>query len=126
MRARSNVRVAAGVALTAGVAVLGGCAGAGDSGQPATTVAVTATDSACTLSDPTVPVGSVTVDVSNQGQTVTEVYVYGDGDSIVGEKEDITPGSSAQFDVSLKAGGYTVTCKPGQTGDGISSTLTAK
>ena len=64
--------------------------------------------------------------MTNEGDQVTEVYVYGDGDSIVAEKEDITPGSSVDFTAELEAGSYQVACKPGQTGDGIRADLTVE
>ncbi|MBA2697450.1 MAG: cupredoxin domain-containing protein [Nocardioidaceae bacterium] len=89
---------------------------------------VTANDSACELESSSIPSGKATFKVDNQGSDVTEVYVYGkDGDEftkIMGEVENIGPGTSQDFSVDLAAGDYEVACKPGMTGDGIRSVLT--
>ena len=67
-------------------------------------------------------------DVTNSGSQVTEVYVYGaDGSeftTVVGEVEDIGPGTSRDMTADLGHGTYEVACKPGQTGDGVRATLT--
>jgi len=111
------------------VALLGltACASS-DSGQadPTATVAVTATDDACAIDESTLSPGQVRFAVTNDGDQVTEVYVYGEGDAIVGEKEDITPGSSVEFTATLAAGSYQVNCKPGQTGAGYRADLTVQ
>jgi iron uptake system component EfeO len=89
---------------------------------------VTATDSECTLESASVPAGKATFKVANEGSDVTEVYVYGqDGDEftkIMGEVENIGPGTSQDISVDLTAGDYEVACKPGMTGDGIRADLT--
>ncbi|MBA2772525.1 MAG: hypothetical protein H0U36_00545, partial [Nocardioidaceae bacterium] len=63
----------------------------------------------------------------NEGSDVTEVYVYGhDGDEftkIMGEVENIGPGTSQDFSVNLAAGDFEVAGKPGMTGDGIRAEL---
>jgi plastocyanin len=83
------------------------------------TVAITATDSECTVAKTDLDAGKTTFRVSNKGNDVTEVYVYADGDRVVTEKENIGPGTSANFSADLAAGHYQVACKPGQKGDGI-------
>ncbi len=102
-----------------------GCAksGAGSaSGAPGPSV--TATDSACEVSQRTVPAGTHTFAVSNKGSQVTEVYVYGAGDSVIGEVENVGPGTTRDLKVKLSAGDYSVACKPGMKGDGIRTPIT--
>ncbi len=120
-----------GVTLPAVVllAALSGC-GSDDSsgGGGGTTYAVTATDSECKIETSSIPAGKATFEVANEGSDVTEVYVYGeDGDEftkIMGEVENIGPGTSQDFSVNLTTGDYEVACKPGMTGDGIRADLT--
>ncbi|MDQ1713309.1 MAG: iron uptake system component EfeO [Frankiaceae bacterium] len=86
-------------------------------------VAVTATDTACTLGRTDLAAGKTTFDVKNTGKDVTEVYVYGEKDTVLAEKENIGPGLSASFVADLPAGTYEVACKPGQKGDGIRTSI---
>jgi hypothetical protein len=92
------------------------------------TVAVTATDSACTVGTTALPAGTTTFTVTNEGSKVTEVYVYGEQDGaytkIINEVEDIGPGTSRDMQVQLAGGTYEVACKPGQRGDGIRQKIT--
>ena len=88
-----------------------------DSGGSA--IAVTATDTECQVAATELEAGSHTFEVDNKGHVVTEVYVYGPGDKVVTEKEDIGPGTRARFKATLAPGPYEVTCKPGQRGNGI-------
>jgi uncharacterized cupredoxin-like copper-binding protein len=111
-------------AALGGAALLVLAVGCTSKGKGATTVAITATDSACQVATTDLPSGSTTFAVTNKGGDVTEVYVYGDGDKIAGEVENIGPGTSREFTVDLGAGTYAVACKPGQKGDGIRTEIT--
>lgn len=91
-------------------------------GTPAITV--DATDSACTLSKTTTSTGTIGFVITNKGSKVTEFYVYGPGDQIVAEKENIGPGLSQKLAVEIsKPGTYITACKPGMQGDGIRGEL---
>lgn len=90
----------------------------------ATGIAVDATDTGCKVSETDLTAGIETFDITNNGQQVTEVYVYADGDRIVTEKENIGPGTSYELTVDLAAGIYQVACKPGMVGDGIRTPIT--
>jgi len=89
---------------------------------------VNSTDTTCDISTNSVPAGATAFDVTNTGSKITEVYVYGkSGDAyttVVSEVENIGPGTSRTMNATLAAGTYEIACKPGQTGDGIRSTLT--
>lgn len=90
----------------------------------ANTVDITASDASCVPARTTFAAGETTFRVQNEGTQVTEVYVYADGDEVVTEREDIGPGTSANFTIDLAAGDYEIACKPGQTGPGIRQTIT--
>lgn len=112
-----------GLAVAA-AALLAGCAA--HSGGSAVTVR--ATDSGCAVSKTHLSPGPYTLTVHNSGTTTTEVYVYGKSGGgftkIVGEKEDIGPGTSATLRADLAKGSYQIACKPGQRGAGIRTTVT--
>ena len=84
---------------------------------------INATDTKCKLDKTAFDAGTVHLAVKNNGNKVTEVYVYADGDRIVTEKENIGPGTSYKVTTSPRAGS-TIACKPGMTGDGIRTTIT--
>lgn len=93
-----------------------------------TSITVNSSDTACTLSSTNGPAGSYVFDVTNSGEQITEVYVYGEDNKdftkVVSEVENIGPGVTRSMSADLSAGTYEIACKPGQTGTGIRSTLT--
>ena len=91
---------------------------------PGSTVKVTAAETSCVVERASLPAGTHTFAVSNEGRDVTEVYVYGKGDAIKGEVENVAPGTQRELVVQLAAGSYEVACKPGQKGSGIRTALT--
>jgi iron uptake system component EfeO len=105
-------------------AALAGCGGSGSG----TEVEVSASDDACEVSETELDAGDTTFAVTNDGDKVTEVYVYGEKDGaftkVVSEVENIGPGTSRDMDVDLAAGSYEIACKPGQKGDGIRQQVT--
>ena len=127
------VRTAVPVALSLAAALaLTGCAdkptatagstAAGGGGGPMT---VNATDTACELSATTAKAGTVTFQVTNSGSKVNEFYLYAEGDRIVSEVENITPGLSRELKVEItEPGTFTTSCKPGMVGDGIRGAFT--
>jgi uncharacterized cupredoxin-like copper-binding protein len=114
-----TVAVALCLAL-AGCGKDGGSTASGDKQK----ASVTAGDTTCVLSEDHFKAGEIELEVANKGKDVTEVYVYGKGDSgkfdkVVGEVENIAPGTERELDVEVGGGEYEVACKPGQKGDGI-------
>ena len=106
--------------LIGATALLSACSG----GAADTTAAVTGTDDACTLENDIIEAGKVGFEFTNEGKEVSELYVLnGDGD-VMGEVENVTTGTSRTLTVDLVAGDYQVKCKPGMTGDGITSDFT--
>ena len=100
----------------------GSSAGDGTDSSAKNTVNINATDTKCKLDRTALDAGTVHLAVKNNGNKVTEVYIY-EGKRIVTEKENIGPGTSYKLTSSLKAGSYQVACKPGMTGDGIRTTI---
>ena len=87
-------------------------------------IAVTSSNTECRVAQTNLGAGKHRFQVENTGSTATEVYIYAPGDKVVTEKENIGPGTKASFSATLNAGTYELTCKPGQTGNGIRQTLT--
>jgi iron uptake system component EfeO len=125
---RRSLAVAAVAAATALVA-LAGCTstappppGAQGAGGP---IQVRAGDTSCDVSATEAPAGNVTFSVQNTGTKVTEFYLLGTGDRILGEVENVGPGLTRQLIVEVPQGGqYTTACKPGMVGDGIRGPFT--
>jgi iron uptake system component EfeO len=105
------------------LAALTAAACSSDSGE---TVKVTATNTACTPEKTTVPAKKVSFEVKNDGNDVTELYVQTKDDKVLGEVENVGPGTSRKLTVTLQPGEYKLVCKPGQKGDGITASVTAQ
>ena len=114
-------RAAALAALSAAVVTLTSACGsdavvAGQAtvaGAPKVTVSLT--DDGCVPSPATVPAGPTNFEMRNAGAgAVTEAEVM-QGDRILGEKENLTPGLSGTFSLRLTKGTYTVYCPNART-----------
>ena len=84
---------------------------------------VSVTNKTCELSVSTLAAGRHALSVKNNADVVSEVYVYAEGDRIVGEVENVGPAITRKLIVDLGPGTYEVACKPGMTGKGIRSKL---
>jgi iron uptake system component EfeO len=121
--AHKPAAVAAAAALVAGL-VSAGCTAkettASDAADSTAPIAVDASDNGCGLSATKAGTGPSTFVITNNGSKVTEFYVYGAGDRVMGEVENISPGLQRKLVVNLtQPGTYTTACKPGMVGDGI-------
>ncbi len=77
-------------------------------------------DNSCALSATSAPAGTIRFDVTNVGSQVTEFYLYGEGDRVISEVENIGPGLTRQLVVEVpQSGKYTTACKPGMQGESI-------
>ena len=132
LRTRSIV-VIAGLAAIPALAACGSSSSSSSSASASastssSSITVTSTDTTCDISSNNLKAGSTVFAVTNKGSQVTEVYVYGkEGDSyskVIAEVENIGPGTSRDLTADLAAGTYELACKPGQTGNGIRTTLT--
>ena len=118
---------------------LAGCAGTGGSISPAggstvplsgpgggdgRTIVVTMTDVGCPPVPATISAGPVTFQVVNQDSGRSSEAELVQGDRILGEKENLTPGLSGSFSLELAAGDYEVYC-PGATTERTPFTVSA-
>ena len=87
-------------------------------------IRVISTDTECIPERTTFDAGELTFEVKNDGDEPTELYVFGEGDKVISEVENVGPGTSRTLTVDLAAGRYELGCKPGQTGDGIRAPIT--
>jgi iron uptake system component EfeO len=126
MSRRSAAVVSAASALAA-VALAGCTSTAPQSAAPGEPgpISVKAADTACDVSASSAPAGKINFSINNSGTKTTEFYLYGTGDRIMGEVENIGPGLTRQLIVEVPDGGtYTTACKPGMVGDGIRAPFT--
>lgn len=115
----ASAAVLAGISMSACQAKESANGNAGD-GAKSTQITVDASDSECKLSGTTATTGPSTFEVTNNGDKVTEFYVYGEGDRVMGEVENISPGLKRQLIVQLtQPGTYQTSCRPGMVGEGI-------
>ena len=118
------------VPVALGVAVLLATAACGGSDEPTADngkgpITVEATDTSCEVARSEAAAGTIEFTVKNTGSKVNEFYVYGEGDQIIGEVENITPGLTRSFHVEIGTPGtYQTACKPGMKGNGIRADFT--
>jgi iron uptake system component EfeO len=88
-------------------------------------IVVSASDDACQVARDEAKAGTLTFEVTNKGSRVTEFYLYAEGDRIMGEVENVTPGLTRRLIVEVsEAGTYEAACKPGMQGKGIRGDFT--
>lgn len=109
---------AAGVAALA----LSGCVAKADV-TAGDAVTVTSTDTTCDVSASAATSGTLAFTVNNESAQVTEFYLLAeDGLRIVGEVENIAPGTARSLTVVAQPGDYFTLCKPGMVGEGVGRT----
>lgn len=77
----------------------------------------TLTDEGCSPHDASAPAGPINFKVKGESAGVTELEVL-DGETLLGERENITDGLSGSFALTLEEGEYTVRCNGGTEEDG--------
>jgi len=102
-----------------------GCGSIEDAPAGAKKMSFALTDAGCEPHDAKAPAGPIVFEVENAGtSTVTEFEVL-DGDTILGEKENLSDGLSGNFSLNLEAGEYTLYC-PGGADERGTLTVTGK
>ncbi|MDN3020640.1 iron uptake system protein EfeO [Streptomyces sp. S.PB5] len=120
-----RLSVVTATATVAALAAVTGCTEKGSSGGSDGVINVTATDTKCDVSKKEFPAGHVELAIENKGSKVTEVYILFPDDRVVTERENIGPGTKQRVTAEVKAGDYTIACKPGMKGDGIRQAVKA-
>jgi iron uptake system component EfeO len=101
--------------LCAGTALLlvlstSACGSSEDAPAGAKKVSFALTDAGCDPHDAKAPAGPITFEIENTGTTkVTEMEIM-DGETILGEKENLSDGLSGSFSLTLEKGEYTIYC----------------
>jgi iron uptake system component EfeO len=113
---------AAGALLCATAVTLGACGGSGSSGSaagtgtaaeagPARVLKIELTDDGCTPANARIEAGAVKIVASNPASTKTDEIELKNADGIImGERENLAPGLSADFTLNLPPGHYVLNC----------------
>ena len=97
------------------VFLVGACGSDSKSASGAKTLEFTITDEGCNPAQTGTTPGSTNFHVKNTGaNSITEFEVLDSTNTIVGEKENLTPGLEGSFTIDLHEGNYTLAC-PGGT-----------
>ncbi len=104
-----------------------GSAGTAASADTSSTVKIDLTSQGCAPKPATVPAGPVEFDVTNSGAgAVSEAELRtSDLSHILGEQENLTPGLSGGFSLTIQPGTYTISC-PGAPQSHWTFTVTGK
>jgi iron uptake system component EfeO len=107
-------------ALTVGLVALlaAGCGSSDDAPAGAKKMSFKLTDAGCDPHDAKAPAGPISFEVENAGSSsVTELEVL-DGETLLGEVENLSEGLSGNFSLTLEQGEYTLRCNGGSEEDG--------
>ncbi|HEY5052031.1 MAG TPA: imelysin family protein [Solirubrobacterales bacterium] len=119
--------ITAGFSLVAILAA--GCGSSEEAPADAKKMAFKLTDAGCVPHDAKAAAGPIEFEVENSGTSkVTEMEIL-DGETVLGEKENLTEGLSGSFALTLEQGEYVIYCPGGSNERGtltISGTLKAK
>ncbi len=97
------------------------CGSSDDAPAGAKQMSFKLTDAGCVPNTAKAPAGPITFEVENAGTSKVSEFEILDGDTILGEKENLSDGLSGSFSLTLEQGEYTLYC-PG--GDDEKGTLT--
>lgn len=116
---RVPIRALCAAAAFGLVALLVAACGSGGGDAPAGSeqLSFELTDEGCSPSNATAPAGPIDFQVSNGGTTKYSELEVVDGETILGERENITEGLSGSFSLTLEEGEYIVRCDE-QNGEG--------
>lgn len=105
--------------------VLIGAAACTENNSNEAVIKVRSTADACEVSASEASSGNVVFEVTNDASEVTEFYLLADdGLRIVGEVENIGPGTTRKLVVEAAPGNYFTACKPRMVGAGIRAPFT--
>jgi len=116
------------LAATLGMFALaaGGCGSSAEDAPPgATKLAFELSDAGCDPHDAKAPAGPIVFEVENPGTSKVSEFEVLDGETILGEQENLAEGLSGSFSLDLEAGEYTLYC-PGGSDERGTLTVTGK
>jgi len=90
----------------------------------AETMSFKITDAGCDPHNAKAKAGPIDFQIESESSKVTELEVL-DGETILGEKENLTEGLNGSFSLTLEEGEYTLRCNGGEEEDGV-LTVTGK
>jgi FTR1 family protein len=114
---RSSMQTATTATLLVLVAalLLAACGSSSKAPKGAKQVAVKLTDAGCDPAALKLDAGLTTFEVTNSGTARVSEFEVLDGSKILGEKENLAPGLSGNFTLTLQPGSYTLSCPGGKT-----------
>ena len=124
---RFPVRLALLAAALGALALLVSACGSSDDDSTSSDAAALAfkiTDEGCSPHDAKAVAGPINFEAEGDSSSVTELEVL-DGETILGEKENLTEGLNGSFSLTLEEGEYTIRCNGGSEEDGT-LTVTGK
>jgi iron uptake system component EfeO len=122
---------AASIALSVGLigVFASACGSSEDAPAGAKTMSFKLTDAGCEPNTAKTPAGPITFEVENAGTGKVSEFEVLDGETILGEKENLSDGLSGSFSLTLEQGEYTLYCPGGSDERGtltVSGKLKAK
>src|SRR5262245_21547579 len=116
---RLPIRAAICLCAAALLALFVTACGSSDDDAPAgaETMTFKITDEGCDPHDAKAKAGPIDFEVEGGSSKVTELEVL-DGETIRGEKENLTEGLNGSFSLTLEEGEYTIRCNGGSEEDG--------
>ncbi len=103
--------LAIGIGLAAIAAT--GCGSSGEAPAGAKRMSFAITDAGCEPNTAKAPAGPIVFEVENTGTSKVSEFEVLDGDTIVGEVENLSDGLSRSFSLTLERGEYTLYCPGG-------------
>ena len=112
--------------LAVAVAACGSSSKSSSGSGSTPTIKLTITKDGCSPAMVNAEAGPTNFVVTNDGaDSITELELK-QGDKIIGESENLTPGLQGKFSVNLKAGEYETSCPGGKSGKLIATAATAE
>ena len=116
--------LAATTATVVGLAACSSSSSGTSADTDAGTVTVTLTSSGCRPQPASISAGATTFQVTNSGAAAVSELEVLQGERVLAEKENLAPGLSGSFSVSLDPGEYTLYC-PGASSEKTTLTVTS-
>jgi iron uptake system component EfeO len=103
------------IATAIGLSSIAAGCGSGGENTPAgaKTMSFELTDAGCVPNEAKAPAGPIVFEIENTGTSEVTEFEVMDGDTVLGEKENLTEGLSGSFSLTLEKGEYVLYCPGG-------------